>query len=101
MILTDISGFRIIIEFLDVQVTRVDVVEFFGLLVPSQAVGDANFAFQWHKLLLVREAIKRTQALLENVNANLCAARKKQERESAMRIKKKISDFYDTVRWNV
>lgn len=40
--LTNISSFRIKIEFLDVQVARVDVVEFVGLLVPRQAVGDAD-----------------------------------------------------------
>lgn len=69
--LTDISGLRIIIEFLDVQIARVDVVEFVGLFVPRQTVRNADFFFQRHKLLLAGEAIKRSKTLLEYVSVNL------------------------------
>lgn len=71
-VLTNISGLRIEIEFLDVQIARVDVVEFVGLLVPREPVRAANLRLQRHKrLFLAGEAIKCAQPLRENVNVKL------------------------------
>lgn len=70
--LTNISGLRIEIEFLHVQVARVDVVEFVGLLVPRESVGAANLRLQRHeRLTLAGEAIKCAQPLRENVSVEL------------------------------
>lgn len=37
-LLTNISTFRVVIEFLYIQVTRIDVVKLVGLLIPCQSI---------------------------------------------------------------